>query len=78
MAEPSSIVLLFNTDDLDARFAQVSSVPGVEVLSEPRETFYSFWDGKGRIPAGVSALVDPDGHVVEYNPLMMDPTQMLK
>jgi hypothetical protein len=77
MAEPSSIVRLFNTGQLDARFAQVSCVPGVEVLSEPREIFYPSYDGKGRIPARVSVLVDPDGHIVEDNPLMMNPTQML-
>ncbi len=76
--EPGSIVLLFNTADLDARFAKISAVPGVKVLSEPRDTFYPSYDGKGRIPARVSVLVDPDGHVVEYNQLMMDPAQMLK
>ena len=76
--EPGSIVLLFNTDDLDGGFAKVSAVPGVKVLSEPRDTFYPSYDGKGRIPARVSILVDPDGHVVEYNQLMMDPEQMLK
>jgi catechol 2,3-dioxygenase-like lactoylglutathione lyase family enzyme len=75
---PGSIVLLFNTDDLEAGFARVSAVPGVKVLNEPRDTYYPSYDGKGRIPARVSILVDPDGHVVEYNQLMMDPAEMLK
>lgn len=76
--QPGSIVLLFNTDDLATGFARVSAVPGVKVLNEPRDTYYPSYDGKGRIPARVSILVDPDGHVVEYNQLMMDPAQMLK
>jgi catechol 2,3-dioxygenase-like lactoylglutathione lyase family enzyme len=75
---PGSIVLLFNTNDLEAGFARVSTVPGVTVLNPPRDTYYPSYDGKGRIPARVSILVDPDGHVVEYNQLMMAPEEMLK
>ncbi len=75
--DPGSIVLLFNTDDVDAGFERLRQVPGVEVLSEPRDTSYPSYDGKTRIPARVSIVVDPDGHIVEYNQLKMDPREML-
>ena len=76
--QPGSIVLLFNTDDVDGGFARLSQVPGVKVLREPRDTSYPSYDGKSRIASRVSILVDPDGHVVEYNQLMEDPEEMLK
>ena len=76
--DPGSIVLLFNTDNVDDGFARIREVPGVRVLREPRDTSYPSYDGKSSIPARVSILVDPDGHVVEYNQLMMDPTEMLQ
>ena len=81
MPEPfgvGSIVLMFNTDDLESRFQKLGAVPGVKVLSEPRDTSYPSYDGKGTIPVRVSMLVDPDGHVVEFNQLMVDPREMLK
>ena len=73
-----SIVLMFNTDDLDTSFTKLEAVPRVKVLSEPRDTTYPSYDGKGTIPVRVSMLVDPDGHVVEFNQLKVDPKEMLK
>lgn len=81
MPEPfgiGGIVLMFNTDDLDGTWEKIKAVPGVRVLSEPRDTTFPSYDGKGRIPVRLSMLVDPDGHVVEYNQLMVDPKEMLK
>ena len=72
------IVLMFNTDDLGRDFEKVKGIPGVKVLSEPRETSFPSYDGKGTIPVLVSVLVDPDGHVVEFNQLLIDREEMLK
>ncbi len=68
--EPGTIVLVFNVNDLDQRWEDVVSVPGVEVLSEPEETSYPSYDGKGTIPVRVSVIRDPDGFIVELNQLL--------
>tara|TARA_R110002110_G_scaffold415765_3_gene655250 strand:+ start:9391 stop:9972 length:582 start_codon:yes stop_codon:yes gene_type:complete len=70
--EPGTIVLVFNVKDLDQRWEQVINTPGVEVLSEPEETNYPSYDGKGTIPVRVSVIRDPDGFVVELNQLLTD------
>jgi catechol 2,3-dioxygenase-like lactoylglutathione lyase family enzyme len=67
---PGSMVLLFNTGDLEARFAAARKVPGTRVLSEPSEVTYPSYDGKGTIPVLVSVLTDPDGFVIELNQLL--------
>jgi len=74
-AEPfstGSIVLLFNSEDLDSAFAKARAVPGVRVLSEPELTQYPSYDGSGTISVNVSVLTDPDGFVVELNQLLED------
>ncbi len=68
--EPGTIVLVFNVKDLDQRWEAVISTPGVEVLSEPSETSYPSYDGKGTIPVRVSVIRDPDGFIVELNQLL--------
>lgn len=70
--EPGTIVLVFNVQDLDERWQDVISVPGVEVLSEPEQTNYPSYDGKGTIPVMVSVIQDPDGFTVELNQLLVD------
>lgn len=70
-----SIVLLFNTEDLDAMFAKARLVNGVRVLFEPGLREYPSYDGKGTIPVKVSVLVDPDGFVIELNQLLADKLQ---
>jgi catechol 2,3-dioxygenase-like lactoylglutathione lyase family enzyme len=70
--EPGTIVLVFNVKDLDERWDAVIAVPGVEVLSEPTETNYPSYDGKGTIPVMVSVIRDPDGFVIELNQLLID------
>ncbi len=67
---PGSMVLLFNTSDLAAKFEAARKVIGVRVLSEPREISYPSYDGKGTIPVLVSILTDPDGFVIELNQLL--------
>lgn len=81
MPEPfgiGSVVLLFNTDDLATAFEKVKNVPGVVVAKEPTETSFPSYDGKGTIPVMVSVLIDPDGHPVELNQLLVDKDEMLK
>ena len=46
------------------------AVPGSRVLNEPTMTRYPSHDGTGTISVNVSVLTDPDGFVVERNPLM--------
>ncbi len=67
-----SVVLLFNASNVEQVFARARAVPGVRVLSEPSETRYPSYDGKGTIPVMVSVLTDPDGFVVELNELLVD------
>lgn len=67
--QPGTVVLLFNADDLEQRFAAARAVRGVRVLSEPRETRYPSYDGEGFIPVTVSILQDPDGFTIELNQL---------
>ncbi len=67
---PGSMVLLFNTSDLAAKFEAARSVIGVRVLSEPQEISYPSYDGEGTIPVLVSVLTDPDGFVIELNQLL--------
>lgn len=67
-----SAVLLFNTSNLEARFAAASQVPGVEVLDPPADVNYPSYDGKSVINVRVSTLRDPDGFLVELNQLLSE------
>ena len=67
---PGSSVLLFNARDVAAAFGRARNVRGVRVLSEPSETRYPSYDGKGSIRVMVSVLTDPDGFVIELNQLL--------
>ena len=74
-AEPFSIgstVFVFNAEDAKAVFNKAKDIKGVRVLSEPRETQYPSYDGKGKIPVLVSVITDPDGFVVELNQLLAE------
>jgi catechol 2,3-dioxygenase-like lactoylglutathione lyase family enzyme len=68
---PGDIVLLFNSDDLDAAFARAAKVKNVRVVSEPKLRKYP--SPAGDIEVMVSMLTDPDGHTVELNRLIRDP-----
>lgn len=68
-----SVVLLFNTARLDARFAAARDTPGVRVLEAPEVVTYPGYDGAGTIAVRVSTLVDPDGFTVELNQLLDRP-----
>lgn len=68
---PGDIVLLFNTDDLDAVFPRAAKVKNVRVVGAPKLRRYP--SPQGDIEVMVSMLVDPDGHTVELNRLISDP-----
>ena len=70
-----SVVLLFNSEDLENAFERARNTPGVRILSEPTRIEYPSYDGSGTIPVLVSALVDPDGFVIELNQLLIEQPQ---
>lgn len=70
--QPGTPVLLFNTRNLDEKFARVRALEGVKVLSEPSLTSYPSYDGTSTISVKVSVFYDPDGFVVELNELQED------
>jgi len=69
---PGSMVLLFNTKQLDQVFDRARNVVGVRILSEPERVEYPGYDGKSVIEVNVSTLVDPDGFTLELNELLSD------
>ena len=71
---PGRIVLLFNTGNLEARFAAAALVPGVTVLGPPAERRYP--SPAGDIVVMVSMLVDPDGYTIELNQMIFDPRDL--
>ena len=69
---PQNVVLLFNSNDLDARFEKIKAVPDVEIIAEPKITKYPSYDGKDTLEVMVSKFYDPDGFIVEFNKLLSD------
>ena len=67
-----SVVLVFNSSDLEAAFDKARATERVRVLGEPRRVEYPSYDGTGSIPVLVSVLTDPDGFVIELNQLLVD------
>jgi catechol 2,3-dioxygenase-like lactoylglutathione lyase family enzyme len=65
-----SSVLLFNTTDLDTRFAAAAKVTGAEVIDPPTDTSYPSADGEKVIKVRYSALYDPDGFLIELNQIL--------
>ncbi len=69
---PQNVVLLFNSNDLDARFEKIKMVPDVDIISAPKLTQYPAYNGKDTIKVMVSKFYDPDGFIVEFNKLLSD------
>jgi len=65
-------ILLFNSNDLPAKFEKIRNTPGVEIISEPKQTEYPSYDGSSTIKVIVSKFYDPDGFIVEFNQLLSD------
>lgn len=68
--QEGTTVLVFNHQDVAGAFERASQIEGVVVLSEPEETQYPSYDGKGVIRVLVSTLQDPDGIAVEINQVL--------
>jgi len=66
------MVLLFNTNDLEAGFQKIKNTPGVEIITAPAIRKYPSYDGKSIIRVMVCTFYDPDGFLVEYNQLIDD------
>ena len=64
---PGHAVVLFNTTELEQRWAAVLKAPGIEVINAPAYTEYPSYDGKGIIRVNVSRFYDADGFLVEFN-----------
>lgn len=64
---PGNTVLLFNTTELDERWAKIESVRGVDVINGPTYTEYPSYDGTDVIRINVTRFYDPDGFLIEYN-----------
>ena len=65
-------VLLFNTNELEARFPIIEHTPGVEIITAPAMRKYPSYDGKGTIEVMVSTFYDPDGFLVEFNQVLSE------
>jgi catechol 2,3-dioxygenase-like lactoylglutathione lyase family enzyme len=68
--QQGTTVLVFNHQDVAGAFERAKKIPGVVVISEPSETQYPSYDGKGSIRVLVSVLQDPDGIAVEINQVL--------
>lgn len=66
---PGSIVLVFNSENIDESFAKAKAIEGVKVRSEPTLTTYPSYDGSSTISVKVSVMQDPDGFTIELNQL---------
>ncbi len=64
---PGHSVVLFNTNNLEAKWPAIRSAPGVEVISEPALREYPAYDGQGTIRVMVTTFYDADGFLVEFN-----------
>lgn len=66
---PGDPIIVINASDLDTRWANVESSPGVKVMSAPELVNYPRADG-GKIAVMVSMVRDPDGYWLEINQLL--------
>jgi catechol 2,3-dioxygenase-like lactoylglutathione lyase family enzyme len=71
-AGPGGLILVFNIQDLEQRFARIESTPFVTVAEKPRRIDYPAAGG-GSIPVLFSAVWDADGNFIELNRLLGTP-----
>lgn len=67
-----SVVLLFNTTDVNRAYEAAVAVPGAEPLAPPEEVTFPSYDGSSAIRVLTSTLRDPDGFLVELNQLLSE------
>ena len=63
-------VLIFNTTELESRWPDIESAPGVEIISAPKVTQYPGYGGEGTIEVLVSKFYDADGYLIELNQIL--------
>ncbi len=63
-------ILLFNSNDQDARLKEIKKLPTIEMIKEPRLIKYPSYNGGDPIKAKVAIFYDPDGYIVEFNKLL--------
>lgn len=71
-AGPGGLILVFNIQDLEQRFARIEATPFVTVAEQPRRIDYPAAGG-GSIPVLFSAVWDADGNFIELNRLLGTP-----
>ena len=71
-AGPGGLILVFNIQDLEQRFARIETTPFVTVAERPRRIDYPAAGG-GSIPVLFSAVWDADGNFIELNRLLGTP-----
>jgi catechol 2,3-dioxygenase-like lactoylglutathione lyase family enzyme len=71
-AGPGGLILVFNIQDLEQRFARIEATPFVTVAEKPRRIDYPAAGG-GSIPVLFSAVWDADGNFIELNRLLGTP-----
>jgi len=71
-AGPGGLILVFNIQDLEQRFARIEATPFVTVAEKPRRIDYPATGG-GTIPVLFSAVWDADGNFIELNRLLGTP-----
>jgi len=71
-AGPGGLILVFNIQDLETRFARIETTPFVTVAEKPRRIDYPAAGG-GTIPVLFSAVWDADGNFIELNRLLGTP-----
>ena len=71
-AQAGGLILVFNVQDLESRFARISSAPNVTVSEAPMRIEYPA-PGGGVIPVLFSAVWDADGNFIELNRILGTP-----
>ena len=67
---PGNAVLIFNTTELESRWPDIESAPGVEIISAPKVTQYPGYGGEGTIEVLVSKFYDANGYLIELNQIL--------
>lgn len=71
-AQPGGLILVFNVQDLEARFERIRATPYVRVAEAPQRIEYPA-PGGGVIPVVFSAVWDADGNFIELNRILGTP-----
>ena len=71
-AQAGDPILVFNLQDLEARFERIRATPGVVIAEPPRRIDYPGAGGR-TIPVMFSAVWDADGNFIELNRILGAP-----